>query len=83
MKRTQVTNKKGITLIALVITIVIIIILATVTIGFTFGENGLIGRDEQAAELTEISTANEQMGLYLAGIKMEEIQGDGFRLALD
>ena len=81
MKRTKVTNKKGITLIALVITIVIIIILATVTIGFTFGENGLIGRAEQAAELTEISTANEEMGLYLTGVKMEELQGDGFRLA--
>ena len=64
-----------------ILNIVILIILASVTIGFTFGENGLIGRAEQAAELTEISTANEQMGLYLAGIKMEEIQGDGFRLA--
>ena len=76
------TNRAtGITLVALVITIVILIILASVTIGFTFGENGLIGRAEQAAELTEISTANEQMGLYLAGIKMEELQGDGFRLS--
>ena len=80
--RTKKTRKeKGITLIALVITIVILIILASVTIGFTFGENGLIGRAEQAAELTEVSTANEQMGLYLAGVKMEELQGDGFRLA--
>ena len=74
--RTKKTRKeKGITLIALVITIVILIILASVTIGFTFGENGLIGRAEQAAELTEVSTANEQMGLYLAGVKMEELQG--------
>ena len=81
MKTKKTRKEKGITLIALVITIVILIILASVTIGFTFGENGLIGRAEQAAELTEVSTANEQMGLYLAGVKMEELQGDGFRLA--
>ena len=32
----------GITLVALVITVIIIIILATVTLNFTFGEDGII-----------------------------------------
>ena len=44
-------NQNGITLVALVITIVILIILATVAITFAFGDNGLIGRAEQAKEL--------------------------------
>lgn len=41
-------NQKGITLVALVITIVILIILATVAITFAFGGNGLITRAEEA-----------------------------------
>ena len=56
MKRT-----KGITLIALVITIVIIIILSTIAINFTFGENGLITRAQQAAEMTQIAQIQEQL----------------------
>ena len=43
-------NQKGITLVALVITIVILIILATVAITFAFDDNGLIGRAEDAKE---------------------------------
>ena len=43
-------KKKGITLIALVITIVILIILATVAINFAFRGDGLIRRAEQASE---------------------------------
>ena len=41
-------REKGITLVALVITIVILIILATVAIQFAFGENGLINRAQDA-----------------------------------
>ena len=44
-------SSKGITLLALVITIIVIIILATVAISFAFGENGLINRAEQAKDL--------------------------------
>ena len=43
-------NQKGITLVALVITIIILIILATVAISFAFGNNGLIGRAEDARD---------------------------------
>ena len=39
-------NNRGITLVALVITIIIIIILATVAINYAFGDNGLIKRAE-------------------------------------
>lgn len=43
-------RERGITLIALVITIVILIILATITVNFVFGENGLINRAQQGTE---------------------------------
>ena len=52
-------KKKGITLVALVITIVIIIILASVTISATFGENGIIRRAELSRDLTANSTISE------------------------
>ena len=55
--------EKGITLIALIITIVILIILATITINFAFGEDGLIQRAEDAKNLTEQATRNEQESL--------------------
>ena len=41
-------KKKGITLIALVITIVIMLLLAGVAIQMTIGENGLISKTNQA-----------------------------------
>ena len=58
-------NQRGITLVALVITIVVLIILATISISFAFGDNGLVNRAEQAREFyandtkyTEQSTKN-------------------------
>ena len=65
-------SEKGITLVALVITIVILIILATVTINFAFDENGLIARAEQSKELTEQGTKNEQEALNA----LDEIVGN-------
>ena len=38
----RIEKNRGITLVALVITIVILIILATAAINFAFGNNGLI-----------------------------------------
>ena len=57
----KLKNSKGITLVALVITIVIIIILSTIAYNFTFGENGLITRAQQAAEMSEVSRILEQL----------------------
>ena len=52
-------RERGITLVALIITIVVIIILATVTINLAFGKNGLITKAEQAKDLYEHSATNE------------------------
>ena len=41
-------NQRGITLVALVITIIILIILATVAISFAFGSEGIVSRAEDA-----------------------------------
>ena len=57
----KLRRSRGITLVALVITIIIIIILATITMNFVFGENGLITRAQQAAEMTQIAQIQEQL----------------------
>ena len=66
-------SNKGITLVALVITIVILIILATVAINFAFGNNGLINRAEDAKEYYANDTAYTEEALsnvesYIDGI---------------
>lgn len=55
-------NQKGITLVALVITIVILIILATVAISFAFN-GGLIPYAEKAKDLGEQDSANVSKAL--------------------
>ena len=56
-------NQKGITLVALVITIVILIILATVGISFAFGTDGLIGRAQDAKNFQ--ANADQQVNKLL------------------
>ena len=65
----------GITLVALVITVIIIIILATVTLNFTFGEDGIITKANQAKYMAELSTFQEELGLFKAN---KQISEEGF-----
>ena len=61
----------GITLVALVITVIIIIILATITLNFTFGENGIITKANQAKYMAELSSFKEELGMWQMGKSME------------
>ena len=47
-------KNKGITLIALVVTIVVLLILAGITISLVFGSNGVIQKAQDSKEQTEI-----------------------------
>lgn len=69
-------KEKGITLIALVITVVILIILATVTLNVVLGEGGLIQRAQQAKDLTEQATLEEQQGLNTLMDEMANIMAE-------
>ena len=63
-------KNKGITLIALIITIIILLILAGITIGTLTGENGLFTRAQQAKEKTQESQEKENKTIenYIAQI---------------
>lgn len=62
-------KEKGITLIALVITIIVLIILAGVTIATLVGENGIMKRANEATEKTKEANAEEQVELAVLGSK--------------
>ena len=53
-------NERGITLLALIITVVIMIILAAVTLNITLGDGGIIDQAKTAAEATVNSAQSEQ-----------------------
>ena len=69
----KVTQEKGITLIALVITIVILIILATVTLNVVIGENGLIEKTKYAKDLYANSAVAEEQGINDLIAQMDNI----------
>ena len=58
---------KGITLIALVITIIVLLILAAVSIATLTGENGILTRANDAKMQTEIGEEKEAIGLAYNG----------------
>jgi hypothetical protein len=56
-------NKRGITLVALVITIIVLLILAGITINLTIGEGGIIQTAQQAGKNYVEASGNEQVQL--------------------
>ena len=79
-KKTE--RQEGITLVALVITIIIIIILATVTIRFAFGDDGIIKRAELASDMYANDTAYTDQSManvvgYLDGMLNGVTGGSG------
>ena len=60
IKKEQQAKERGITLIALVITIIILLILAGISIAMVTGDNGILTQAARAKEETEKAQANEQ-----------------------
>ena len=54
-----INKNKGITLIALIITIIVLLILAGVTLSMVMGDSGLFNKANNASEQTKISNAKE------------------------
>ena len=67
----QIRNKKGITLIALVITIIILLILAGVALSLVTGENGILKRATNAVDKHNEAVAKEQVELLIADYQTE------------
>ena len=66
------TREKGITLIALVITIIVLLILAGVSIAMLTGENGILTQAKNAKSETEVAAEDEAQRLQQIEDKMNE-----------
>ena len=64
-------NQKGITLVALVITIIVLLILAGVTMNLTLGERGIFGTAVSAAEKSKIAEYKEKIELARVEVASE------------
>ena len=81
MLRNKTRKMKGITLVALVVTVVVLLILAGVSLNLVLGENGIIKKAQEAAAQTDESSATETMSMYLTGLRLANVDGENFRLA--
>ena len=75
-KEKQLKSNKGITLIALVITIIVLLILAGVSIAMLTGQNGILTQAQNASKQTEIGEEKEQIALAYNGAVTEKQSTD-------
>ena len=65
-------SSKGVTLIALVITIIVLLILAGVSIAMLTGDNGILTQAKEAKEANISGTEKEQIKLAMQSLKMKK-----------
>ncbi len=70
-------KNKGITLIALVITIIVLLILAGVSIAMLLGENGILNQAQKAKVETRGATVEEECNLWKMNQKMDAEATEG------
>ena len=70
----KLKERKGITLIALVITIIVLLILAGVSIAMLTGENGILNQANKAKTETEYKGAEEKVKLAIMGARADDGQ---------
>lgn len=69
-------KNKGVTLIALAVTIVVMLILAGVTRSVLNGENGIVKQAQKAKEESKIKELKEKVRIDIAGKRVENINGE-------
>ncbi|MBO5398227.1 MAG: prepilin-type N-terminal cleavage/methylation domain-containing protein [Clostridia bacterium] len=67
-------KQKGITLIALVITIIVLLILAGVSINLVVGEGGILGKAQNAVSASRAGSAKEEIGLAWSACETEYME---------
>lgn len=72
----KLESKKGITLVALVITIVVLLILAGASINLVVGNQGILTKSKKVSEDTKQAAIKEQIDLALTNYQIEKIAND-------
>lgn len=73
-ERCNLRNKKGITLIALVVTIIVLLILSGVVINMLIGSDGVITKAQNAKITTELGQLQEQVDIAITNEKLDKKQ---------
>ena len=73
----QMLKEKGITLIALVVTIVVLLILAGVSINLILGQNGLISKSKEAKNRSKQGEVTDRIITMLGEWQVEKYTADG------
>ena len=71
-------NNKGITLIALVITIIVLLILAGVSIAMLTGDNGILTKSTESTTATDLAEVLERVNMELDAQMANALAGDKF-----
>ena len=69
-------NQKGITLVAIVVTIIVLIVLAGVSITMLFSENGIITRATQGRNNYVLAANEEEAQLRDLASKIDNLSGE-------
>ncbi len=69
-------NNKGITLIALMITIIVLLILVGVSINLVAGSNGILGKAQKAVDINNMAKIKEEIELKIAELEMDYYMTD-------
>ncbi len=71
-------KSRGITLIALVVTIIVLLILAGISINMLMGQNGILNKATTAKKQTENTNARDELALAITSLGMDyHINGQG------
>ena len=76
-------NSKGVTLVALVVTIIVLIILAGISINLILGDNGIITIAKKAKENTELAKIQEETELNELYTQLENNGGTSGEISYD
>ena len=79
-KNFNLKSSKGITLIALVITIIVLLILAGISISTIVGDDGIIAKAKTAKEKTDAATSEEKENLENWDAHIQESTGEGITI---
>ena len=79
----QKRDEKGITLVALVITIIVLIILVGLVITLSLGNNGIFNRAKQAKEEYKIAQAREELEIEISNVQLSVMSQENRQATLD
>lgn len=83
MKELRMTHEKGITLIALVVTIVVLMILAAISISALMGDSGIIENTKEAKTSEEYRAVKDELDLIIHETSIDSMMLDGKVVTID